>query len=548
MQSGTQMLKGVRGRPRGAVLAGLAIVLLLAVAIGTTTTAQAWGGPSPWGLGRTATPIKHVVVLFDENESFDHYFGTYPYATNTDGTPFHAKPGTPQVNGLTPQLLTANPNLYNPQRLTPSEALTCDQNHSYTPEQKAEDNGKADQFVQNTESDTCTGQPVLFGQPGLVMDYYDGNTVTGLWNLAQNYAMSDNYYDTTYGPSSPGALHLIAGTTYGAAALNPQTLQPTTTGATTLVDPNAQGQGTLIGDADPAYDRCSDSNETTTSPVVSMSGENVGNLLDNDHITWGWFQGGFAPSGGSGANIQCSSEHENIGGVEVNDYVPHHEPFQFYKSTSNPDHLAPSSDRMIGSQDQANHQYDLSDFDIALQQHNLPAVSFLKPAAYENGHPGNSDPLDEQRFIANTVDEIESSPEWSSTAIVITYDDSDGWYDHVAPPVIDGSDVSGADTAMCTAVAAIGGQEGRCGEGPRLPLLVISPFSRVNYVARNNTNQASVLRFIENNWQLGRLGDYSSDATAGSIDDMFNFFGGPPAPRIQLDATTGAVTSIRPGR
>jgi phospholipase C len=152
----------------------------------------------------TSTPIKHVVVLFDENESFDHYFGTYPNAANTDGSTFHAKPGTPKVNGLTPTLLTHNPSGVEPQRLSHSEALTCDQNHSYLPEQKADDLGKMDMFEQNTASDTCTGQPIEFGEPGLVMDYYDGNTVTALWNYAQNYAMSDNNYDTNFGPSTPG--------------------------------------------------------------------------------------------------------------------------------------------------------------------------------------------------------------------------------------------------------------------------------------------------------------------------------------------------------
>ena len=156
------------------------------------------------------TPIKHLVVIFNENESFDHYFGTYPYAANTDGSPFHAKPGTPTVNGLytkigpngpTGPLLTANPNSYNPERLTPAEALTCDQNHDYTPEQEAFDGGKMDKFVQYTQTDNCTGE---YGPPGIVMDYYDGNTVTGLWNYAQNYAMSDNNYDTNFGPSIAG--------------------------------------------------------------------------------------------------------------------------------------------------------------------------------------------------------------------------------------------------------------------------------------------------------------------------------------------------------
>ena len=181
--------------------------------------------------GSTSTPIKHLVVLFDENESFDHYFGTYPYAANTDGTKFVAKPGTPTVTGLYTKitksgpvgpLLTSNPNEYNPQRLTNSEALTSDQNHSYLPEQKAEDGGKMDQFVQNTESSTpAAGCAPEYCPPGIVMDYYDGNTTTALWNYAQNYSMSDNNWDTTFGPSTPGALNVISGDTQGASALTP---------------------------------------------------------------------------------------------------------------------------------------------------------------------------------------------------------------------------------------------------------------------------------------------------------------------------------------
>ena len=121
----------------------------------------ATSSPSSWVYSpRTRTPIKHLVVIFDENESFDHYFGTYPYAANTDVTTFTAKPGTPTVNGLYTKitksgpvgpLLTNNPNEYNPQRLTSSEALTSDQNHDYTPEQDAVDNGKLDKFVQETD-------------------------------------------------------------------------------------------------------------------------------------------------------------------------------------------------------------------------------------------------------------------------------------------------------------------------------------------------------------------------------------------------------------
>ncbi|HET6501904.1 MAG TPA: alkaline phosphatase family protein, partial [Amycolatopsis sp.] len=190
----------------------------LVVAAGVATTVTTFAGadaqplePQYAGTIATSTPIKHVVVIFGENVSFDHYFGTYPNAANTNGTPFTPAKGTPKVNGLSPQLLTNNPNAYNPKRLSPSQALTCDQNHSYNKEQAAFDGGKMDQFVQNTEADQCTGQPVIYGAPGLVMDYYDGNTVTGMWNYAQHYAMSDNSFDTQFGPSTPGALNLISG-------------------------------------------------------------------------------------------------------------------------------------------------------------------------------------------------------------------------------------------------------------------------------------------------------------------------------------------------
>ncbi|HEY5989228.1 MAG TPA: alkaline phosphatase family protein [Streptosporangiaceae bacterium] len=93
----------------------------------------------------------------------------------------------------------------------------------------------------------------------------------------------------------------------------------------------------------------------------------------------------------------------------------------------------------IGRGGQANHQYDLSLFSQALSHGNLPAVSFLKAAAYQDGHPGYSDPIDEQHFLVDTINAIQSSPFWRNTAIVVTYDDSDGWYDHVMPPVVNSS-------------------------------------------------------------------------------------------------------------
>jgi phospholipase C len=528
-------------------LLGAGALASVAAVVAVTTTSASGTEETQFSFAQadqmtTATPIKHVVVIFGENVSFDHYFGTYPNATNANGTPFKAAPSTPKVNGLSQQLLKNNPNAYNPQRLSPSQALTCDQNHSYGAEQAAFNGGKMDQFVQKTEADKCSGQPILFGQPGLVMDYYDGNTVTGLWNYAQNYAMSDNSYNTVFGPSTPGALNLISGQTHGAVAVDSVTHQPIP-GSTAVVSQNQQGVGTVIGDPDPAYDDCSDNNHTATDNLVAMQGTNVGDLLNQQHVTWGWFQGGFRPTSTAKGYAVCGQTHNNIGGIPVTDYSPHHEPFQYYQSTANPKHLPPSSVQAIGQTDQANHQYDTSDFDAALNAGNMPAVSFLKAPAYQDGHAANSDPLDEQQFVVNEINKIQKSPEWKSTAIVLAYDDSDGWYDHANSTIINGSNNPAQDSAVCTSTpTTLAAYADRCGYGPRLPLLVVSPFSKVNFVDHTRTDQTSILQFVENNWSTGRIGDASFDTRAGGLGNMFDF-SKPQAGAVALDPKTGAVVN-----
>jgi phospholipase C len=466
----------------------------------------------------TTTPIQHLVVIFQENISFDHYFGSYPYATNPSGEPqFKASSDTPSVNGLSNALLDNNLNLANPQRLDRSQAVTCDQDHTYTDEQKAFDNGLMDKFIQFVSGGSCTDKSI-------VMDYYDGNTVTALWNYAQNFSMSDNSYSTNFGPSTVGALNLISGQTHG---------------ATTPDIAGVVANGTVIGDPRPiaANDDCT----VASAPKAAMSGTNVGDLLNAQNITWGWFQGGFAPSSVVNGTAVCATSHTNIGGATVKDYIPHHEPFQYYTSTANPHHLPPSSVSMIGQTDQANHQYDLSDFWAAVNNGNMPAVSFLKAAAYQDGHAGYSDPLDEQTFLVDTLNALQKTKDWKSTAVVIAYDDSDGWYDHQMSPIVSQSNTP--DDALTgpgsCGTAKAGAYQDRCGYGPRQPLLTISPYAKVNFVDHTITDQSSILRFIEDNWNLGRIGNQSFDALATPLTNMFDFGHGPKAHNLLLDPTTG---------
>jgi phospholipase C len=479
-------------------------------------------------MAQATTPIQHLVVIFQENVSFDHYFATYPNALNNAGEPvFVPHRRTSGVNGLSGPLLTHNPNSVQPFRLSRAQAILCDQSHDYTGEQKAMDNGLMDKFVE-LDGTTQTGCNDLGMGKGLVMGYYDGNTVTALWNYAQHFALSDNFFSTTFGPSTLGHLNLISGQTNGATIVH-----DTGTAAAALLN------GTVINDIRPAFDDC----VPNTANTISMSGKNVGDLLNSKKITWGYFQGGFAASSrNQDGSAVCASQHTQFdGSASVADYIPNHQPFQFYQSTANPHHTPAPSVLMIGSTDAANHQYDVADFFQALAAGNLPSASFLKAAAYQDGHVMYSNPIDEQAFLVNTVNALQDSPFWDSTAVIITYDDSDGWYDHVMPPIVNGSSSSADSLGVAGACgnADPTAPAGRCGYGQRLPLVVISPHAKPNYVDHTITDQSSILQFIEDNWSLGRIGGSSFDAMAGSLLNLFEFTDGGAAGKLYLDPGTG---------
>ncbi len=297
------------------------------------------------------------------------------------------------------------------------------------------------------------------------MDYYDGNTVTGLWTYAQHYAMSDNSYGTTFGPSAPGAINLASGDTGGVDTSHSANSPSLSTPSSPNGDLDSDGNGgySLTSDAQPYWDDCS------TRDAVALSGQNIGDALNQARVSWGWFEGGFRPSTSYQAGLAaigqknqsdstfianefknagfqskvphssnqglCDSVHPvglALGGTGQwgykDDYIPHHEPFQFYASTANPHHLTVASQNgkdtvqglnTIGRDTQSyvngapqfntpNHNYDTSDFNQLvsaitagqLPATALPAVSFVKAPGYQDGHAAYSDPADEQRFVA----------------------------------------------------------------------------------------------------------------------------------------------------
>jgi len=244
-------------------------------------------------------------------------------------------------------------------------------------------------------------------------------------------------------------------------------------------------------------------------------------------------------------------------------------------------HARPSAVSAIGNTymtdgvtaDPANHQYDMHDFYDAVNAGNFPAVSFLKAPGYQDGHSGYSDPLDEQTFVTTVINFLQQQSSWSSTMVVIAYDDSDGFYDHQASPILNPShnttataaftsngltapgtadmlngpgvcnsngaaSLQGTPTALLSATGKAGAQ-GRCGYGPRLPLLVISPYAKKNYVDHTLTDQTSIIRFIEDNWLGSQRITGSYDAIAGSLTNMLNLTAAPSSTKVILNTTTG---------
>jgi phospholipase C len=292
----------------------------------------------------------------------------------------------------------------------------------------------------------------------------------------------------------------------------------------------------------PFYDDCA----LSQPPNIVMTGKNVGDLLNARGVSWGWFYGDFAPVSITSGVATCTVI-----------YNSHYAPFDYYLSTSNPHHIPPASLAAIGTdtcnnQMCANHNYDLSYFYKAVAAGNLPSVTFLKFSENETGHAFDSTPVAEQTSLVSAINTIQESPFWRDTAIIITYDDSGGWYDHVAGPIVNQSadplndaikGNPGTRGACGTGTLPAGAYNDRCGFGVRLPLLLISPYARGNYVDHSLNDTTSVLRFIETNWGLGTIGDPQSfDVLAsGTIMGMFDFDPDrdPESRKLILDPDTG---------
>ncbi len=447
----------------------------------------------------THSPIKHTIILYQENISFDHYFGTYGHGSN----------GIPAGSALSYTNGTQTWGPFAPtQLLGTTQSRTCDVDHSYTDMIRMVNHGAMDQFLSafsppaqgndkivGTPATTCprfeTLTPPGTGATALANAYYTGTAgdpnapLQNYWSLASQYTLADNFFQGVYGPSTPGAQWLVAAT------------------------------NNTSGDPNPIGDICNDY-------PASISPQNIPNLgaeASAAGTSWAWFQGGFGT---------CTP-------TAVNGYSAHHDPFQYFTSTADLNHADAFNPNM--SYPEANrHQRDLSVFDAALagtpisgQVPTLPAISWVKAPQIDDGHPGYSGPALEDAFVGDLVSRLKASPYWKDTALVIAFDETGGWWDHVAPPDLGGpffvTWVNGQPNLTgCQYPGIPGAKCGEAGLGPRMPVLVISRFAKPGFIDHDLLNSASLDRWVEWNHRLPALGVWGDrDVNAGNLAGAFIF-------------------------
>jgi phospholipase C len=393
----------------------------------------------------TNTPIKHTIVIYQENRSFDNYFGTYPTAPG-----FHALPGTPTVNNIPPgsMNLDANGNPHSPQNLD-NTLKTKDVDHGYNDMIKGYDNGKMDMVYQVNEAKAA-------GTGDIAMGYYDYKAIPALWQYAQHFTLADNFFSAVWGPSTPNALYLIA-------AQSGTKDKPIT--------------------GDPAPKDGFGPDQAWGPLTYNLTYKNIGDELSAKGISWAWYQSGYA--------------------AKDSTYSSHHNPFQYFQNYEDGKYN--------------NNLKDYNNLATDIANGKLPAVSFVKAGYDSDEHPSNSDPSGES-FTVKTINAIMKSPYWKDTAIIVTYDESGGYWDHVAPPQV------------------TPGPDGLQGDGTRMPALVVSPYAKQNYVSHVQYDTTSILKFIETNYGVSALNN--RDANANNLLDAFDFNHPDFTPYIFNDGTS----------
>ena len=453
-----------------------------------TPAAQATAAPAPTAAAMaepaTAVPaaasglgkINHIVVILQENWSFDSLYGDFPGANGIDsagatvrqidknGQPYKTLPQPIDTNKKPPAPdprfpadLPVQP--FDIDHYAPPDQLIGDLTQRFYQEQQQIDGGKMDKFV-----------AVNSTSGGLTLGYYDATNLPE-GKLAQQYTLADNFFHAAFGGSMLNHFWLIAGATPQWPNAPAKTIAQVDASGALVNDGAVTPDGYLVNTAFPASGPHPATVTDTAQLVAPLTMPTIGDRLDEKGISWGWYSGGWSDA---------------VAGHPDPLFQFNHQPFAYFAKYAD------------GTPGQAAHLHDEQDFLSALTSNSLPAVAFVKPLGADNEHPGYASLARGQQHVADLVRAVQQSPFWKDTAIIITYDENGGFWDHVAPPKGD-----------------------RWGPGTRVPAIVVSPYAKKGFIDHTQYDSTSILKLIETRWALAPLG--ARDSAANGLTGAFDF-------------------------
>ena len=444
------------------------LTVMAAGPIFTAVQAGASNGPGDEGNIGALAGINHLVVIYDENHSFDNLYGSFPGANGISNA---SDTSTTQVDLATGQPFTCLPQTdshligtclpdqpFDITKYVPADQKTRDLVHRYYQEQVQIDGGKMDQFV--TVSDA----------KGLSLGFYPTDQLP-VAKEAANYVLQDNFFHASFGGSFLNHQWLVCACTpvYANAVSDGSSKDlHTVLGANGLPIAGHDGQLTTKATGDYAVNTIFPASAPTipgAPQLPLLTNTTIGDELSSAGVSWAWYSGGW---------------NDAVAGHANSLFQYHHQPFNYYAN------YAPG---MPGR----SHLKDETDFIAAAQAGTLPAVSFVKPIGADNEHPGYTDVLRGEQHLIALINDIRNGPNWKDTAIVITYDEHGGFWDHVAPP----TDSQHSDI---------------WGPGSRVPTIVISPLAKRHFVDHTLYDTTSILATIERRWNVAALGTRDSEA------------------------------------
>jgi phospholipase C len=438
-------------------------------AVLAATTAPAAAQPS--GLDK----LNHIIVIYQENRSFDSIYGNFPGANglanagsavnqvDKTGQPYTTLPAAIDSNlkppGPDPRIPANLPVApYDLSQYIPADQRTGDMVHRYYQEQYQIDGGKMDKYVAWTDAG------------GLVMGHYDATNMPE-GKLARQYTLADNFFHAAFGGSFLNHIWLIcACTPTWPNAPSSIVAQVDSNGVMTKdgqVTPDGYAVNTSYSINQPHPKTITD----TTKLVPNQTMPNIGDRLSEKGLSWTWYSGGW---------------NDALAGHPDPLFQFHHQPFIYFQNYAD------------GTAAKQAHLKDETDFLASLKNGTLPAVSFIKPIGEDNEHPGYASLARGQQHVVNLVSAVQASPYWKDSAIIITYDEHGGAWDHVAPPAGD-----------------------KWGPGSRVPAIIVSPYAKRGFVDHTQYDTTSILKLIEERWNLQPLG--TRDAAVNDLTNAFDF-------------------------